>query len=69
MKVLAIQNDNLDAIIYRHFGRVDGLLEPTLELNPHLTETAIIEMGTEVNLPDEETIKQGKTIQSVNLWD
>lgn len=69
MKVFAIQNDNLDAIIYRYFGRVDGLLEPTLALNPHLTDNAIIEMGTEVNLPDEATIKQGKTIQSVNLWD
>ena len=38
MEVYAQQNDNLDAILYRYFGRSEGLLEIACELNPHLMD-------------------------------
>ena len=47
MQVYAQQNDNLDAILYRHFGRSEGLLEITCELNPHLMNKPIIPIGTQ----------------------
>lgn len=67
MKVYAQQNDNLDAVIYRHFGTsYGGLLEQTLLLNPRLTATAILAIGTEVVLPD--TVAPHKTKETVQLW-
>ena len=51
MIVRAQQNDNLDAILYRYFGKSEGLLEIACELNPHLMDKAIIPIGTEVTLP------------------
>lgn len=68
MIVKAQQNDNLDAIIYRYFGTsYDGILEQTLLLNPHLTSTAILEIETEVILP--ETVSTKKTKETLQLWD
>ena len=36
MEVYAQQNDNLDAILYRYFGRSEGLLEIAVSYT-HLT--------------------------------
>ena len=49
MKVYAQQNDNLDAIIYRHFGTSYGLLEKTLQLNPKLAANEVLEIGYATN--------------------
>ena len=68
MKVYAQQNDNLDAIIYRHFGTSYGLLEETLQLNPKLAANEVLEIGTPVMLPTIiDNAKQVKT-DTVQLW-
>lgn len=68
MKVYAQQDDNLDAVIYRHLGTSYGLLEQTLLLNPHLTADAVLTVGTPVILLE----KLGDTKQvkadSIQLW-
>lgn len=68
MKVYAQQNDNLDAIIYRYFGTSYGWLEETLRLNPTLTTDAIIEIGTEVILPDRSAEAVKVKSNSIHLW-
>lgn len=68
MKVRAQQNDNLDAIVYRHFGKSEGLLEIACELNPHLMNQPIIPIGTIVNLPDPDTEKISVATDTLQLW-
>lgn len=68
MQVRAQQNDNLDAIIYRHFGKSEGLLEIACELNPHLMNQTIIPIGTIVNLPDHDTEKISVATDTLQLW-
>ncbi|HDR0964112.1 TPA: tail protein X [Pasteurella multocida] len=67
MQVYAEQNDTLDAVIFRHMGASNGLLEETLLLNPHLANQPVLEIGTVVILPS----KQQQTIKkdSLKLWD
>ncbi|HED4400752.1 TPA: tail protein X [Pasteurella multocida] len=67
MQVYAEQNDTLDAVIFRHIGTSNGLLEETLLLNPHLANQPVLEIGTAVILPS----KQQQTIKkdSLKLWD
>ncbi|MGF7432109.1 tail protein X [Pasteurella bettyae] len=67
MKVYAQQDDNLDAIIYRYFGRSNGLLEETMSLNPHLSVSAILDIGTEVLLPEEINTNAIKA-DTLQLW-
>ena len=68
MQVRAQQNDNLDAIVYRHFGKSEGLLEIACELNPHLMNQPIIPIGTIVNLPDPDTEKISVATDTLQLW-
>ena len=68
MQVRAQQNDNLDAIVYRHFGKSEGLLEIACELNPHLMNQPIIPIGTIVNLPDPDTEKISVAQDTLQLW-
>ena len=68
MQVRAQQNDNLDAIIYRHSGKSEGLLEIACELNPHLMNQPIIPIGTIVNLPDPDTEKISVATDTLQLW-
>ena len=68
MQVRAQQNDNLDAIVYRHFGKSEGLLEIVCELNPHLMNQPIIPIGTIVNLPDPDTEKISVATDTLQLW-
>lgn len=67
-EIHAIQNDTVDAICWREYGRSNGVVEQVLEANPHLSEFGpFIPMGTKVQLPDIPT-PQNK-VQSVQLWD
>ncbi|XZW44906.1 tail protein X [Acinetobacter baumannii] len=67
-EIYAIQNDTVDAICWREYGRSTGIVEQVLEANPHLSEFGpFIPMGTKVQLPDIPT-PQNK-VQSVQLWD
>ena len=68
MQVYAQQNDNLDAILYRHFGRSEGLLEITCELNPHFMDKPIIPIGTPVILPEADTEKISVANDTIQLW-
>ena len=68
MQVRAQQNDNLDAILYRYFGKSDGLLELACALNPHLLNKPIIPLGTLVTLPEPETEKISVATDTLQLW-
>lgn len=66
--IIAIQNDTIDYICWREYGRSSGVVEMVLEANPNIIEHGVlIPMGTEVILPDIETPQQTK--QSIQLWD
>ncbi|MGQ1203600.1 tail protein X [Acinetobacter baumannii] len=67
-EIYAIQNDTVDAICWREYGRSTGVVEQVLVANPHLSEFGpFIPMGTRVQLPDIPT-PQNK-VQSIQLWD
>ncbi|MFC2994869.1 tail protein X [Acinetobacter sichuanensis] len=66
--IAALQNDTVDAICWREYGRSSGVVELVLEANPKLADFGVfIPMGTEITLPDIETPQQIK--QSIQLWD
>lgn len=65
-QVIAQQNDTLDLICWRHYGRTAQVTELALAANPGLSEHGpIIPHGTTVNLP-EDVPKPVKEV--VNLW-
>lgn len=66
--ITALQNDTVDAICWREYGRSSGVVELVLTANPKLAEFGVyIPMGTQVILPEIETPQQTK--QTINLWD
>ncbi|SPJ35259.1 tail protein X [Kushneria phyllosphaerae] len=65
--VRAQQNDTLDHICYRHYGRTDGVIERVFKANPGLCDLGpILPMGTAVTLPDINTQPSRARVQ---LWD
>ncbi|MCH7387660.1 tail protein X [Acinetobacter modestus] len=64
-QIFAIQNDTIDAICWRYYGRSSGVVERVLEANPELE--VILDIGTPVILPDIETPQPTK--QTIQLWD
>lgn len=68
MRVLAQQNDTVDAICWRHFGATAGVVEQTLKLNPGLVNQGVIlDHGTSVLLPD--AVPPQVVKPTVKLWD
>jgi len=66
--ITALQNDTVDAICWREYGRSSGVVEMVLTANPKLAEFGpFIPMGIQVTLPEIETPQQTK--QTINLWD
>lgn len=66
--VYSLQNDTVDAICWRNYGRSSGVVEAVLEANPRLSQYGpFLPMGTKVELP-EITTQQNKT-QIIQLWD
>ena len=66
--IYAEQNDNLDAVCWRYYGRSSGIVEMVLEANPQLaTLGTILPHGTQITLPDITTPQNIK--QSIQLWD
>lgn len=64
----AIQNDTIDAICWRYYGRSTGVVELVLAANPDIGSLGVfLPMGTTVILPDIETPQQTK--QTIQLWD
>jgi len=67
MKVRAQQNDTVDEICWRHYGRTQGMTEQVLQANPGLAELGpFLPHGLEVELPD---VTMAATVQAVQLWD
>ncbi len=67
MKVIAHQNDTVDELCWRHYGRTAGLSEVVLLANPGLAEIGpFIPHGTPVDMPD---IAPTPTQQIIQLWD
>lgn len=63
-----IQNDTVDALCYRHYGRTAGVVESVLLANPRLADHGpILPTGLLVTLPDLQT--PAPTRAMVNLWD
>ncbi|OCQ54502.1 Phage Tail Protein X [Photorhabdus australis subsp. thailandensis] len=80
MKIIAHQNDTVDALCWRHYGRTQGMTERVLEANPGLVElifkkfpelseseySVILPHGTEVEMPE---IMPTATKPILQLWD
>ena len=67
MIVYTMQNETIDALAYRVFGRTTGIVEIIYNNNPMLCELPVIlPMGTAVNVPEDAPEPQKKII---NLWD
>lgn len=66
--VKSIQNDTIDSICWRYYGRSSGVVEAVLDANPHLADIGVIlPIATNVLLPDLSTPQ--KTETTINLWD
>lgn len=63
-----IQNDTVDALCWRHYGRTAGVAEAVLAANPGLADHGPeLPAGLLVTLPElQHTVPQR---QMVNLWD
>jgi len=61
------QNDTVDAICWRFYGRTAGVTEAVLEANPGLAEHGpILPQGLVVNMPEAQTSAPQR--QMVQLW-
>ncbi|MGX2974950.1 tail protein X [Ursidibacter arcticus] len=52
MKLIAHQDDTLDSVLYRQYGRTAELVEIALKLNPQLAHQPILNLGQEIEMPD-----------------
>jgi len=67
MKVFAMQNDTVDTICMRYYGRTDGVTEQVIKSNPGLADQGpILPHGYPVDMPD---VVQTTTVQTLQLWD
>ncbi|ATO33438.1 hypothetical protein DZA65_02453 [Dickeya dianthicola] len=67
MKVYAHQDDPLDALCYRYYGRTQGVVETVMLSNPGLADLGpILPHGTAVTLPD---MTASGSQESVNIWE
>lgn len=66
--IRAQQNETVDAICWRHYGRTAGVTEQVFEANPGLADIgATLPTGFPVQLPEIE--EQPELAGTVNLWD
>lgn len=62
------QNDTVDALCWRHYGRTAGVVEAVLNANPGLANYgAVLPAGLLITLPDIQTSAPER--QMVSLWD
>lgn len=63
-----IQNDTVDALCWRHYGRTAGVVEAVLQANPRLADHwPVLPSGLLITLPDLQT--PAPTRAMVNLWE
>ena len=66
--VRAQQNDTVDALCWRHYGRTAGVTEAVLQANPGLADHGpTLPLGLTVQMPETQTAAPQR--QMVNLWD
>ncbi|NWD70779.1 tail protein X [Pseudomonas gingeri] len=66
--VRAQQNDTVDNLCWRHYGRTAGVTEAVLEANPGLADHGpILPQGLVVEMPEDQINAPQR--QMVNLWD
>lgn len=62
------QNDTVDALCWRHYGRTTGVVEAVLDANPGLADKGpVLPSGLLVTLPELQAAAPER--QMVNLWD
>lgn len=62
------QNDTVDTLCWRHYGRTAGVVEAVLDANPGLASYgAVLPAGLLITLPDIQTSAPER--QMVSLWD
>lgn len=62
------QNDTVDALCWRHYGRTAGVTEAVLQANPGLADHGpTLPLGLAVQMPETHTAAPQR--QMVNLWD
>jgi phage tail protein X len=60
-------NDMLDDVCYRHYGRSTGVVELVLQANPHLADLgSVLPIGVLITLP---VIQPQAKAAPVRLWD
>lgn len=65
--IRTIQNDTVDALCWRFYGRTAGVTEAVLEANPGLADHGpILPQGLVVNMPEAQTSAPQR--QMVQLW-
>lgn len=67
VSIRTIQNDTVDALCWRFYGRTAGVTEAVLEANPGLADHGpILPQGLVVNMPEAQTTAPQR--QMVQLW-
>lgn len=62
------QNDTVDAVCWRHYGRTAGVVEAVLDANPGLADHGpVLPIGLLITLPEMQAAAPER--QMVNLWD
>ncbi|WP_433589659.1 tail protein X [Pseudomonas koreensis] len=62
------QNDTVDALCWRHYGRTAGVTEAVLEANPGLADHGpILPKGLLVQMPEAQAAAQQR--KTVHLWE
>lgn len=68
VSIRANQNDTVDSLCWRHYGRTAGVTEAVLEANPGLADHGpILPQGLVVNMPEAQASAPQR--QMVQLWD
>ncbi|WP_285354645.1 tail protein X [Pseudomonas sp. lyk4-R2A-10] len=68
VSIRAQQNDTVDALCWRHYGRTAGVTEAVLEANPGLADHGpILPQGLLVQMPEAQAAAPQR--QMVHLWD
>ncbi|WP_315708984.1 tail protein X [Brenneria uluponensis] len=67
MQIRAQQNDTVDLLCWRYYGKTNGVTEAVYDANPGLCEHGpLLPAGLPVTMPDEVTQTQQEIVQ---LWD
>lgn len=69
MIILAREGEALDQLVWRAFGRTDGITEQVLDMNPGLADLGVrLPADTPIKLPDFAAVAP-VTRDIVTLWD